>query len=114
MTSNFAKIVALAVAICGLAACDHLPDAYAKKAPRTIAASHPGLPSDVTDFMSRRSSCDHFRNEDMTGGDRNDFLAEQSSLYCSGTDAELAGLREKYAADPGVIEALRSFEASIE
>lgn len=114
MTSNLVKALPLLIALCGLAACNHLPEAYAKKAPRTIAASHPGLPSDVTDFMSRRSSCDHFRNEDMTGGDRNDFLAEQSSLYCSGTDAELAGLREKYAAAPAVIEALRSFEASIE
>lgn len=74
------------------------------------------LPKEVSEFLSRREACDHFRGEVIDPPDaklkkeRNDNIR----TYCKGTDAALARLRQKYAKRRDVVQSLRAFEARIE
>ncbi len=87
-----------------MAGCSHI-DGYTSR--------HDGLPRDVASFLDRRSACGDF-SEDASFGDGDDFMASQSAMYCSGTDAELKKLRQKYAARADVIAALDRLEADLQ
>lgn len=82
--------------------------------PSPDAAQVTAFPHEVTSFMVDRDSCDHFRGEEPTDGERRAFLTESIAALCNGTDAKLALLRKRYAADPSVIAALRSYDSHIE
>ena len=73
-----------------------------------------GLPRDVSSFIDRRSACGDARSEDPFDDDREDFMADQSALYCAGTDRELTRLREKYKDRSDVLAALNHLEAQLE
>ncbi|WOE75154.1 hypothetical protein [Alterisphingorhabdus coralli] len=72
------------------------------------------IPADVRRFIVRRQGCDHFRGEPPYDEQRAEFLAARIEETCTGTDAELAGLRRKYRDDGAIITALSDFEDSIE
>lgn len=82
--------------------------------PSPDAAQATAFPQEVTSFMVDRDSCDHFRGEEPTDGERRAFLAESISELCTGTDAKLALLRKRYADDPSVIAALQGYDSHIE
>ena len=69
---------------------------------------------DIAAFQERRKQCDHFRGEEPYSKDRERVLAEQIKKYCTGTDAELAKLKKKYARDGAVMKTLNSYEERIE
>jgi hypothetical protein len=69
---------------------------------------------DLAAFEARRTQCDHFRGEEPYDAARAAFLREQIQKYCSGTDAELARLKEKYARDPAVMKSLDAYEQRVE
>lgn len=72
------------------------------------------FPAEVTAFMVDRDGCDHFRGEEPFDAERRAYLNESIRELCSGTDARLARLRQRYAADPDVIAALAPYESQIE
>lgn len=78
------------------------------------AAAVVPFPDEVTAFMVDRDACDHFRSEDAYDEDRKAFLAENVRALCTGSDARLADLRHRYAEDPDVVTALRSYDDRIE
>lgn len=83
--------------------------------PASNAASEPlAFPAEVTSFMVDRDGCDHFRGEEPYDAERAAFLEENIRELCTGTDAKLARLRKRYAADPDVIAALASYEDQVE
>lgn len=72
------------------------------------------IPADVRRFIVRRQGCDHFRGEPPYDAQRRAFLEERIKQTCTGTDAELAGLRQKYSDDRAVTDVLSGFENFIE
>ena len=82
--------------------------------PSDVAASAAPFPREVTEFMVSRDSCDHFRGEEPYDAERRAYIAENIAALCRGTDTKLALLRQRYAADPSVTAALRSYEDQIE
>ena len=98
--------VLLSATLCALllAGCSHIEQHTSR---------NDGMPRDVGSFLDRRSACSDFREADPFDDDRGDFMADQSSMYCSGTDRELKHLRPKYAGRPDVIAALDRLEADI-
>lgn len=72
------------------------------------------FPREVTTFMVDRDGCDHFRGEQPHDAERRAYIAENVAELCTGTDARLAMLRRRYAADPAVMAALKSYEDRIE
>jgi hypothetical protein len=70
--------------------------------------------ADIAAFAERRGQCDHFRGEDPYDKARAEFLREQIAKYCSGTDAELATLKQKYARDSAVMKSLDAYEERVE
>ncbi len=72
------------------------------------------FPQEVTTFMVDRDGCDHFRGEEPYDAERRAYIAENIAELCSGTDAKLAMLRRRYAADRSVTAALRGYEERIE
>ena len=82
--------------------------------PSPDAAQATAFPQEVTNFMVDRDSCDHFRGEEPYDGERRVFLVESIAELCTGTDAKLAMLRQRYANNPAVMAALRGYEDHIE
>lgn len=72
------------------------------------------FPAEVTAFMVDRDGCDHFRGEEPFDAERRAYLEESIRELCSGTDARLARLRQRYASDPDVMAALAQYEDRIE
>lgn len=68
------------------------------------------LPSDVVEFLERRVLCEHFLGEEPYDDERRRFLARSVEATCSGTDAALAALRERYRDDPDLLDRLAEFE----
>lgn len=81
----------------------------------SACASAP-LPRDVDDFVARRDICDHLRGEIPDNGETEQMQETISKInhYCSGTDAELAGLKRRYSDSPRVLEKLNGYEQNIE
>lgn len=82
--------------------------------PSDVAASAAPFPREVTEFMVSRDGCDHFRGEEPTDAERRAYIDENVAELCKGTDARLAMLRRRYAGDPSVIAALKSYDERIE
>jgi len=82
--------------------------------PSPDAAQLTTFPDEVTSFMVDRDSCDHFRGEEPYDEERRAFLTDSITDLCTGTDARLATLRRRYAADQSVIAALRGYEDRVE
>lgn len=79
------------------------------------AASAPAvLPAAVIAFREQRDQCDHFRGEEAADPQRAAFLAAALARTCTGTDAALAGLRQRYRQDPAALAALKDYEDRIE
>ena len=72
------------------------------------------LPEDVARFVERRDACDHFRGEEAYDAKRRDFLEQQTSKLCVGTDKQLAELKKKYAGNKAVMTKLADYEPEIE
>ncbi len=85
-----------------------------------LASEIEGLPVDVADFVSERDGCDHFRGEpvpegsDFASKDRREFILDNISKLCSGTDEQLNKLINKYRQNHRVFEFLRNYEKQIE
>ncbi len=82
--------------------------------PSDVAASAAPFPREVTEFMVARDSCDHFRGEEPYDAARRAYIVENIAELCRGTESPLALLRQRYASDPSVTAALRSYEDQIE
>lgn len=82
--------------------------------PESTAAEAPLFPAEVTTFMVDRDGCDHFRGEEPYGAERAAYLEQSIRELCTGSDAKLAKLRRRYAAEPDVIAALGNYEDQIE
>jgi hypothetical protein len=78
------------------------------------AAPGDPFPDEVTSFMVDRDGCDHFRGEEPTTSDRRAYLQESIAELCTGTDARLAVLKQRYAKDQAVMAALSQYENNIE
>lgn len=72
------------------------------------------LPRDVTRFFERRETCDHLLGEEPYDEQRRRYLERQARKFCSGSDAELAALKVKYADDPRIAEQLKGYDTDIE
>src|SRR5262245_35504633 len=72
------------------------------------------VPQDVQRFQKNRDLCDHFRGEEGYDADRRKFLAEQVKTYCTGTDASLNSLKQKYKDDKMISNTLNKYEERIE
>lgn len=80
------------------------------------ACATPHTPKDIEDFVVRRDMCDHFRGE-IPDPDQVEQMREtlrQIDRFCTGTDAALAALKERYRDNPEAIRKLNSYEAHIE
>lgn len=82
--------------------------------PSNEAADGAVFPAEVTAFMVDRDGCDHFRGEEPYDAERRAYLEQSIVELCTGSDAKLAGLRRRYAADKDVIAALGGYEERIE
>ena len=73
-----------------------------------------GAPDDVTQFVNRRQTCDHFRGEEPYSPERRAQIEEAAEKYCRGSDRELAALRSKYQGNATVLKVLDEYENDIE
>lgn len=78
------------------------------------AIAQNAFPPDVAKFVERRDGCDHFRGEEPYDEERRLFLLQNMKELCTGTDRQLAELKEKYAGQPHVMKKLNDYEAQIE
>ena len=76
-----------------------------------LAAEHP---SDLRQFLERREECDHWRGEAADDRKRQTDIDRGICRTCTGSDAELARLKKKYKANPGVMDVLDELEDRIE
>jgi hypothetical protein len=102
------------------------PDAPKAQGKKEVATARPvtvdadGVPAaipapdDITRFITRREECDHFRGEEAYDEERGRFLRDNLERTCTGTDAELAELKRKYANRDDVTKRLSEFESTIE
>ncbi len=73
-----------------------------------------GLPADVTAFKQKRDACEHWMGEEGTDAARQQEIADGISENCTGTDAKLAALKEKYAGNDTVQRALADYDSDLE
>jgi hypothetical protein len=83
-----------------------------------VACAHGALPSDVKNFTERRSNCEHFAGE-VSGEpnqnpERDKEVKDAVEKYCSGTDAQLLALKERYKYNASVLKKLNEYETNIE
>ncbi|WP_375198124.1 hypothetical protein [Sphingobium sp.] len=91
------------------------PPAYVPDLPPADGTADPApFPNEVTRYMVDRDGCDHFRGEEAYDAERLAYLQENIAELCTGTDARLALLRQRYAHDPAVMSALSGYENRIE
>jgi hypothetical protein len=71
---------------------------------------------DLDAFIQRRAACDHARGEfpDPPDPQRVREVVMQVAKYCTGTDAQLAALKNHYRFDAAVSHRLAAFEPQIE
>lgn len=72
------------------------------------------VPAEVAQFIKQREACDHFRGEEAYDAERKMFLNRKMKQLCTGTDAKLRTLKQKYRSQPGVLTTLERFEDAIE
>lgn len=79
-----------------------------------------GYPPEVTQFIERRDTCEHFRQEPWSEGssaeekERRGFIAAQFERYCKGSDQAMRELKRKYKGNRTVMDKLEKYEADIE
>jgi len=78
------------------------------------ALADPQLPHDVSRFIERRESCDHWRSERGYDGERQAEIDWAVCQSCPGTDSELAHLKEQYQGQAAVQEKLAQYEPNVE
>jgi len=80
------------------------------------ACAAPPPAPDLATFLERRAACDHFRGEvpDPPDPQRMHEIEQQVAQYCTGTDAQLAALKQRYRDDPAVTRQLAQFEDHVE
>lgn len=76
-----------------------------------LAAEHP---TDLRQFLERREECDRWRGEAGNGRKRQTDIDRGICRTCMGSDAELARLKKRYKANPGVMDVLDELEERIE
>lgn len=71
---------------------------------------------DIETFLQRRAACDHARGEipDPPDKERMREVEYQIARFCTGTDSELAALKNRYRLDAAVSKRLAAFEPNIE
>jgi len=81
-----------------------------------LAACAAAPVADLATFLERRATCDHFRGEvpDPPDPQRLREVEQGVAAYCTGTDAQLAALRQRYRGDPVVTKQLAQFEDRVE
>lgn len=77
------------------------------------------MPEDLRAFVLGRQACDHFRGEPVEGDDpeaiaRRQFVADRIAETCTGTDKQLAAMKQRYADDSAFASALAGYEEQIE
>lgn len=72
------------------------------------------LPADVQAFVEQRDLCDHFRGEEPYDEERRLFLEQNMIELCTGSDGQLAALKQKYRGNEAVQSALAGYEVDIE
>jgi len=76
--------------------------------------AEPRVPEDVSRFVERRESCDHWRSEPGYDKERQAKIDWAVCQSCPGADSELAHLKMKYKSDVATLEKLSEFEPTIE
>lgn len=79
-----------------------------------IADENLTLPEDVLKFAEKRDGCDHFRGEEPYDEERRKFILKNLNELCTGTDVELAKLKEKYEGNIAVQSRLSIYDEDIE
>jgi hypothetical protein len=74
----------------------------------------PALPSDVSQFIEKRESCDHWRSEVGYDDERQAEIDWAVCQSCPGTDSLLALLKQKYKDRAAIQEQLAQYDAMIE
>ena len=71
---------------------------------------------DLARYLERREMCDHMRGEfpDPPDPERMREINEQVDVFCPGSDAQLAQLKQRYRDDPAVMKRLDALEPRIE
>lgn len=77
-------------------------------------AAPTAFPKDVSDFLARRESCDHWRSEAGYDDERAADIAWASCQACQGTDAHLARLKNQYRSNAKIMGKLDALEPKIE
>lgn len=74
------------------------------------------LPNDVTQFITQRDACDHFRGElpEPEEVERMREVTGQIEKRCRGTDRRLRSLKKKYDSDANVKKRLNVYDEQIE
>ena len=90
------------------------PAVAPKVADKAAIADSAATPADVQTFIERREGCDHFRGEEGYDEERAKNIREQLDTLCTGSDAQLAALKAKYAGRADVMAKLSAFEETIE
>ncbi len=72
------------------------------------------FPQDVASYIERRNLCDHFRGEDPYDEERRAFLEKNILELCTGTDRQLAALKQKYSSNCAIMAKLEQYEPEIE
>ncbi|MBU1482031.1 MAG: hypothetical protein KKH12_10195 [Gammaproteobacteria bacterium] len=72
--------------------------------------------ADVDRFVDRRDRCDHMAGEipDPPNPERMKEVIDGIDKYCTGTDAELAALKLRYANNPAIMDKLNQYEPHVE
>ena len=68
------------------------------------------LKDDVDKFIERREACEHFIGEEPYDDERRAFLNKSIQETCTGTNAELQALKDKYSDKPNILKKLMPFE----
>ncbi|BBP82675.1 hypothetical protein PHLH8_23170 [Pseudomonas sp. Pc102] len=74
------------------------------------AATTADLPGDVASFAERYANCEHFLGEEPYDAERAKELAQAVEELCTGIDAQLDALRQRYRDDAAVTQALAGYE----
>jgi len=80
----------------------------------SVSNTAPALPADLVAFRKRRDACDHLRGEEAYDAERAASLREGLERSCTGTDADLRALRERYSGNSAVMAALADYEDDVE
>lgn len=81
-----------------------------------VACAHGSLPADVVRFVEEREACEHARGEfpDPPDPERVREVLAMISGSCTGTDARLAALRDRYRTNAAATARLAEYESTIE